>query len=55
MPKLTREIFIASRFDDKTYNEIAQDYRLTVRQVTSHIQYALRTLRLALKDYITSR
>ncbi len=33
MPKLTREIFIASRFDDKTYNEIAQDYRLTVRQV----------------------
>lgn len=52
MPEKTRNIFIASRFDGKTYSEIAADYGIPVRQVTSHIQYALKMLRRALKDYL---
>lgn len=52
MPEQTRNIFIASRFDGKTYSEIAADSGISVRQVTSHIQYALKMLRGALKDYL---
>lgn len=55
LPDITREVFTASRAEGKTYSEIAMDYRLSVRQVTQHMQYALKVLRLALKDYITSR
>lgn len=54
LPELTREVFTSSRFHGKNYSEIAAEYNLTVRQVTSHIQYALKILRLALKDYISS-
>lgn len=52
MPGITRNVFIASRFRNKTYFEIASDMDLSVRQVTSHIQHALKLLRNALKDYI---
>ncbi len=52
MPELTRFIFEASRFRDKTYAEIAQEYGVSVRRVTSEIQTALSTLRSALKDYL---
>lgn len=55
LPEMAREVFTASRFRGKTYSEIAEDYGLSVRQVTSHMQYALKVLRLALKDYISSR
>ncbi len=54
LPDMTREVFTASRFHGKTYGEIASDYGLSVRQVTSHMQYALKVLRLALKDYLSS-
>lgn len=54
LPEITREVFVANRYFDKTYSEIAYEYNLTVRQVTSHMQYALRALRSSLKDYITS-
>ncbi len=54
LPELTREVFTSSRVNGKNYSEIAAIYNLTVRQVTSHIQYALKVLRLALKDYISS-
>ena len=52
MPDLTRQIFEASRFRDKTYAEISQEYGVSVRRVTSEIQNALFTLRKALKDYL---
>lgn len=52
MPSLTREIFIYSRFKDMTYGEISEKTGIPVRQVTSHMQYALRMLRHDLYDYL---
>lgn len=52
MPSITREVFLANRFRNKTYQEIAAEYDLSVRQVTSEIQSALQSLRQALKDYL---
>lgn len=54
LPEIVKEVFTASRFHGKTYSEIAADYGITIRQVTAHIQYALKILRSALKDYIGS-
>ncbi len=52
MPDVTRKVFLASRIDEKTYGEISEIYGIPVRQVTSHIQFALRALRYSLKDYL---
>ncbi len=52
MPEITRKVFLASRLEEKTYGEISELYGIPVRQVTSHIQFALRSLRGALKDYL---
>ena len=52
MPDITRKVFLASRIDEKTYGEISETYGIPVRQVTSHIQFALRSRRGSLKDYL---
>lgn len=52
LPKLTREIFIKSRFENQSYKEIALQLNLSERAVESHISKALKVLRLALKDYL---
>lgn len=52
MPGITREVFLANRFQNKTYQEIADEQGLSVRRVTTEIQSALHTLRLSLKDYL---
>lgn len=53
MPKLSREIFIENRFNNMTYENIAQKYDVSVRVVTREIQAALATLRISLSDYLT--
>lgn len=52
MPTVTREIFLANRFENKTYQEIAEERGISVRSVTAEIQNALQLLRLSLKDYL---
>ena len=52
LPDLDRQVFEKSRFDGKTYAEIAQDCNISVRNVTSIIQRVLAILRKGLKDYI---
>ncbi len=52
MPELTRTVFEANRFHEKTYAEIAEEQGITVRRVTSEIQRALALLRHELKDYL---
>ena len=52
MPAMTRKIFIASRYEGKTYSEIAESTGISLRQVTSHIQYALKMLCSELEDYL---
>lgn len=52
MPEPMREIFVASRFDGKTYQEIADMTGISVRNVKAAIQRALGIMREALKDYL---
>ena len=52
MPERTRKIFLASRFNGKTYSEIADHFGVTERIVKRDIQTTLKDLRTALKDYL---
>lgn len=52
MPELTRRVFWESRYNDKTYREIAEDLGLNSRRVHTEMQRALSILREALKDYL---
>lgn len=52
MPSITREVFLANRFRNMTYQEIAEERGMSVRQVTSEMQTAPQLLRRTLKDYL---
>lgn len=52
MPELAAQIFIANRFEDKTYQEIAKQHNISVRKVTREIQRCLKLLREDLGDYL---
>ncbi len=51
MSEKTRRIFIMSRYENKTYPEIAEQFSLSVKSVEFHISKALKILRVQLKDY----
>lgn len=51
MPERTRKVFVAHKFQEMTYSEIAQLYGLSQGQVQSDLRSATRQLRTALKDY----
>lgn len=51
LPKLTREVFFMHRFEDLSYERIAQRLDIDVREVERHIAATLVALRLALKDF----
>ncbi len=52
MPPATRNIFLSSRFENLTYNEIAEKYGISPRKVKREMQHALEILRTSLKDYL---
>ena len=52
MPDLTKIVFVKSREEGKTYEQIALECGISVRRVTSEMQKALAALRQALKDYM---
>lgn len=52
IPDLSRDIFLSSRFEDLTYEEIAAKYGVSPRKVKREIQKALEILRASLKDYL---
>jgi RNA polymerase sigma-70 factor (ECF subfamily) len=51
MPKQTQQIFILSRYRNKSNKEIADTFGLSVKSVEFHISKALKILRRELKDY----
>jgi RNA polymerase sigma-70 factor, ECF subfamily len=51
-PELSQNIFLSSRFEDLTYEEIARKYGVTPRKVKREIQKSLEILRVSLKDYL---
>ncbi|MDD4115824.1 MAG: RNA polymerase sigma-70 factor [Massilibacteroides sp.] len=52
MPGKTRQIFMMSRYENKTYQEIADSFSLSTKSVEFHISKALKILRTQLKDYM---
>ncbi len=51
-PEMTRNIFCSSRFEDMTYQEIAEKYNITPRKVKRDIQSVLKMMRDSLQDYM---
>lgn len=49
---LTRQVFEARRFDEKSYKEIAETCGITVRRVEFELTKALKEFRTALRDYL---
>jgi RNA polymerase sigma-70 factor (ECF subfamily) len=52
LPERTREIFLMSRFQNLTKEEIATALGITTKGVDYHISNALKSLRITLKDYL---
>lgn len=52
LPKRTREIFVMSRYANKTHKEIAKLFDISVKGVDYHIMQSVKELRKALKDYL---
>ncbi len=47
-----RRIFVLSRFEDKSYSEIAEELSISVNTVKTQIGRAVERLRFELKDYL---
>ena len=52
LPEITREVFYSSRFENLTYNEIAEKFNVSPRKVKREIQRVLELMRHSLKDYL---
>ncbi len=52
LPAKTHDIFVLSRFKDKTYKEIASKFDISTKGVEFHIAKAVDILRRNLKDYL---
>ncbi|SHF74901.1 RNA polymerase sigma-70 factor, ECF subfamily [Mariniphaga anaerophila] len=52
LPQKTREIFIQSRFENKSHKEIADLFDISMKGVEYHIAQTIRQLRISLKDYL---
>lgn len=52
LPPKTRQVFILSRFQNKTNKEIAGKLDITTKCVEYHMTKALKSLRVSLKDYL---
>lgn len=48
----TSQVFILSRFENKSHKEIAEEMVISIKGVEYHISKALKALRTALKDYL---
>jgi len=51
LPSQTRDVFIRSRYKNKSHKEIADALNISTKTVEFHITKALKVLRVALKDY----
>lgn len=52
LPPQTRNVFVMSRYENKSIKEIAETLNITVKGVDYHIGKALKALRSNLKDYL---
>ncbi|MDR3059514.1 MAG: RNA polymerase sigma-70 factor [Prevotella sp.] len=54
LPQRTLDIFVMSRYKNKSHKEIADTLGITTKGVEFHISKALSVLRLNLKDYLSA-
>jgi len=54
LPEQTRDIFMLSRFGDKSNKEIAELYDMSIKAVEYHITKTIKVLRIVLQDYLIS-
>lgn len=52
LPERTREIFLLSKFGNKSHKEIAELYQISVKGVDYHISQSVNELRYSLRDYL---
>ena len=52
LPEQTRNVFIMSRYQNKSHKEIAEQLGMTTKGVEYHIARALKKLQISLRDYI---
>ena len=52
LPEKSRNIFMMSRFENKSNKEIAEIFNISVKGIDYHIALAIKTLRVSLKDYL---
>ena len=52
LPEECRNVFIMSRYDDRSYQEIADYLNISINTVKYHMKHALNLLREELKDYL---
>ncbi|MDQ1089264.1 MULTISPECIES: RNA polymerase sigma-70 factor [unclassified Siphonobacter] len=50
LPSQCKRVFLLSRFENRKYQEIAEELQISIKTVESHISKALATLRFVLKD-----
>ena len=52
LPGKQKEVFLLSRFGEKTNTQIAMELEISVKTVEYHITQSLKNLRIKLKDYL---
>lgn len=52
LPDQTKNIFVMSRFQNKSHKEIADALNISTKSVEFHITKAIKALRVSLKDYM---
>ena len=54
LPPKTRVVFSLSRFEEKSYKEIAEELDISIKSVEKHMGIALQRLRENLKEYLVT-
>ena len=54
LPENTRKIFSQSRFENKTYKEIAENMGVSVNDIKYHMKRSITLLRESLSQYLTT-
>jgi len=52
LPEKCRQVFVLSRFEELSYNEISKQLNISKKTVEAHISRALKSLRISLKQFL---
>lgn len=52
LPEKCRQVFVLSRFEEMSYNEISKQLDISKKTVEAHVSRALKSLRVSLKQFL---